>query len=649
MSSEERSRQPSTVSTFDLEPNPFEQSFASSKKASSLPGAVPRPSQSKDPSRSSSVSTLNHHSQRPTQSLNSIPEENRNRTIADNTSHNEVKKDSPNFLPSQPRPTIISPPILTPGGSKKLPPLLLSPSILYQANSTSNPNPSSHSASTSNSIPNTLGVSSISGSLYPSGSPPSGPSLVCQPRNSNVPANTNGNGFPTNDSQMPGFLLNLSKSGLTPNESNIRSGLTPGILTQSYNYPVLPSINKNTVTNGKNANKSVTTNGNAENHTHVNIMHPTANGTPLTPGLSSLLNLPSAPVLTNPVYKSAPPTNITDVIINSTTGNNNPSPSTSSKTTMKMDNPVEFNGIQQSTHIHNENAHLTTQLENNDLFDDKTRKRKRRMSSTSSTSKVLRKNSTSRKNSTVTVTSGSRDDVDNSKTSNNTIMDETEEQENKRKEFLERNRVAASKFRKRKKEYIKKIESDLQFYELEYDDLTQAVGRLCGVIPSGSSNSQFNVNMPTPSSSSSLPSTSLLSLLENSISRNDYSSAMSILSNVKQIIYETSFYRRGGKNPRDDMDAQDDQNCFNKDISIVKNENSGYPPINSRPIILDKKYPLNSGPNISKSNSTDCVGNSTQSIISSCYPVPNPLVINANSDTHDTNNQDVLSTLPHNN
>lgn len=112
-----------------------------------------------------------------------------------------------------------------------------------------------------------------------------------------------------------------------------------------------------------------------------------------------------------------------------------------------------------------------------------------------------------KKNSAVTTAPAQKDDVENNKISNNVTLDENEEQERKRKEFLERNRVAASKFRKRKKEYIKKIENDLQFYESEYDDLTQVIGKLCGIIPSSSSNSQFNVNVSTPSSSSSPPST----------------------------------------------------------------------------------------------------------------------------------------------
>ncbi|CAD6641031.1 XXYS1_4_G0013140.mRNA.1.CDS.1 [Saccharomyces cerevisiae] len=648
MSSEERSRQPSTVSTFDLEPNPFEQSFASSKKALSLPGTISHPSLPKEPSRNNSTSTITQHSQRSTHSLNSIPEENGNPTVTDNSNHNDVKKDSPSFLTGQQRPTIISPPILTPGGSKRLPPLLLSPSILYQANSTSNPNQNSHPVSVSNSNPSAIGVSSTSGSLYPNSSSPSGTSLIRQPRNSNVATSNSGNGFPTNDSQMPGFLLNLSKSGLTPNESNIRTGLTPGILTQSYNYPVLPSINKNTITGSKNVNKSVTVNGSIENHPHVNIIHPTVNGTPLTPGLSSLLNLPSTGVLANPVFKSTPTTNTTDGTVNNSISNSNFSPNTSTKAAVKMDNPAEFDAIEHSAHNHKENENLTTQIENNDQFNNKTRKRKRRMSSTSSTSKASRKNSILRKNSAVTTAPAQKDDVENNKISNNVTLDENEEQERKRKEFLERNRVAASKFRKRKKEYIKKIENDLQFYESEYDDLTQVIGKLCGIIPSSSSNSQFNVNVSTPSSSSSPPSTSLIALLESSISRSDYSSAMSVLSNMKQLVCETNFYRRGGKNPRDDMDVQEDS--FNKDTNVVKSENAGYPSVNSRPIILDKKYSLNSGANISKSNTTtNNVGNSAQNIINSCYSVTNPLVINANSDTHDTNKHDVLSTLPHNN
>lgn len=51
-------------------------------------------------------------------------------------------------------------------------------------------------------------------------------------------------------------------------------------------------------------------------------------------------------------------------------------------------------------------------------------------------------------------------------------------EEEKRKSFLERNRVAASKCRQRKKQQIGKMENDLNFYLNEYNNLTVAVDQL---------------------------------------------------------------------------------------------------------------------------------------------------------------------------
>ena len=104
-----------------------------------------------------------------------------------------------------------------------------------------------------------------------------------------------------------------------------------------------------------------------------------------------------------------------------------------------------------------------------------------------------------------------------------------EEQESKRKEFLERNRVAASKFRKRKKEYIKRIEEDVQFYELEYDDMAQALMQL----------------QQTPQSQSQ----PLLDLIDQAVRKGDAQGALQLVDHARQVVRRTRLFQRGGANP----------------------------------------------------------------------------------------------------
>ena len=42
-----------------------------------------------------------------------------------------------------------------------------------------------------------------------------------------------------------------------------------------------------------------------------------------------------------------------------------------------MDNPAEFNAIEHSAHNHKENENLTTQIENNDQFNNNTKKKEK--------------------------------------------------------------------------------------------------------------------------------------------------------------------------------------------------------------------------------------------------------------------------------
>lgn len=133
-------------------------------------------------------------------------------------------------------------------------------------------------------------------------------------------------------------------------------------------------------------------------------------------------------------------------------------------------------------------------------------------------------------------------------------LDVKDEQERKRKEFLERNRVAASKFRKRKKEYIKKIESDLQFYEAEYDDLSQCMDKLCGI-------SKQTIN------------SSLVGMLKQALLRHDVTSSLTVCNHIEQVLLQTKYVQRGGRNPR--REEEEKRRMESPDADI--NSDSTYP------------------------------------------------------------------------
>ena len=189
-----------TVSSFDLEPNPFEQSFASTKKTESGGdgGNIGNTNDSAangdgldNAKGMASLSYLDSQNNGSSGSLNIDPQ------IAGD------QKRAASLIYGNQRGPMQSPPLLTPGGSKKLPPLLMSPSYL-QGQSQSGQNGSSHNGS-------------ATGGQTPLGG-----------------AQGVANGSET-DGQLPGFLMNLFKSGLTPNESNLRANFTPGILGSQFN------------------------------------------------------------------------------------------------------------------------------------------------------------------------------------------------------------------------------------------------------------------------------------------------------------------------------------------------------------------------------------------------------------------------------
>ncbi|CCC71087.1 hypothetical protein NCAS_0G02000 [Naumovozyma castellii] len=473
-----------SVSSFDLEPNPFEQSFSTT----SVPSGQAYVKKEEIPDSA-------------TFALNNVPPQNQsmertsNLSISDmtvatsanqNSSSNsattqEEKKGSPMLFSSQRPPTITSPGMLTPGGSKRLPPLLLSPNQMQQANS--NPSallapPSAGSLLATTMSPlisqNNRGSTTSTGNEAP---------------NDVTNSNTTSSIKHSMEGQLTSFMFNLPKTGLTPNESSIRTGLTPGIMGQNFSYPILPSISQTGLSSSEGTTAASNPNI-ASNATNGGVLTQNTINGPFTPGITSILGL-------NP---NASPTSTTNAINNTS------------------NNAITSQGLTQHT-----TKTTTTAATAN-------KKRKRSYTTT---------NTNSRKSSIKdypTFNEKSEDINDN----DNTNYDNEDEQDRKRKEFLERNRVAASKFRKRKKEYIKKIENDLNFYEVEYADYTKMMQRFVGVIPSQDNNNASTYMDPN----------SLIGALEKSVSTNDVQSSMALIAQMKRMLTQTKFYQRKGTNPK---------------------------------------------------------------------------------------------------
>ncbi|KAG7901449.1 hypothetical protein KL935_002515 [Ogataea polymorpha] len=282
--------------TLDLEPNPFEQSFAGPTEQGSL--AKPKQANRKDPKLHTST----------------------------------------------------SPPVLTPGGTRR--------------------------TTTSNMLPPLPGIMSPGAPSIP-GTPGMWSSMFQGPSQQMLPfaypvgpsATTGSNGAPPTSSQQQQMynqiIANAKRTGLTPNESSLRTGLTPG------------------------------SNNSLANHNYNMLM----SSGPFTPGGLSFLNMP--PVKTEDKHEPHEPA--------SHSAPSAPAPETGEPKPKKQ----------------------------------KTKKTKE---STEPTSE-----------------NGSKNDSHD---------------EEKRKSFLERNRIAASKCRQRKKQMVQKMQQELNFYSAQYDTLTQQVAAL---------------------------------------------------------------------------------------------------------------------------------------------------------------------------
>ncbi|CCF56178.1 hypothetical protein KAFR_0A07440 [Kazachstania africana CBS 2517] len=431
-----------TVSSLNLEPNPFEQSFASTKRTdviSTNPPLLPR-----------QMSNSN------IRSIANLPITNQPQFYSSSASLADSFKrpsQSSSIFYSTQRPNIQSPPILTPGGSKKLPPLVLSPSFVKQHDDLT------LTASLNN--PHTLNNASHNAANAGSATHPGS--------DEHIAATT------------PGFLTYLPRTGLTPNESSLRTGLTPGGINPNLNYPLLPSLSSNSIVKPE-----------AKIEKTPSVL--SSNGA-FTPGLNTILGyVPTTTAATTP--------------------NNNNSAAIAATNANTL-TAVEVNGDNSKPIINKReelSTSITTEVTNNSDKNTANNKRKRKVASPKARKM-------------------------NKKEVANTNINESEdsyEQERKRKEFLERNRVAASKFRKRKKEYIKKIESDLAFYEDEYNNLTAIISKL---LP------------PNNGSQDETGASPLLLLLENAITTNDRTTSLNIIDHIKKLVTDSSFFHRQGVNP----------------------------------------------------------------------------------------------------
>lgn len=522
------------VSAFDLEPNPFEQSFASTKKPVAS-GFVPQRDNSSVDSKpvdgTGLVSTrinlsLNGGGAAGSGAINATMGGSGVERQLDGTEKSKIAS----FVHGAQRPAITSPPVSTPGGGNRLPPILLSPTFIQ------------HGAINGNHLNEVAGHHQIGGTLPNSVSP-----------TANISS-----GATTAESLKSGYFLSMPKTGLTPNESNLRAGLTPvlGVVNTLSHPPFanLPSFS--------NLKPEASYNEMKNHHEQKPILHTGLSGSfitnatesaPFTSGLGSILGLNS----------------------NIATSQANTNSTRSGISEYENLNTVQASSSENHGTDKNQKKEADT-LESVDSTRSSNKSRQRKSSNTMSprqTTTRKRKSSASHKgvrsNKKQQMNAVDPDEAEeatrNINEDNSENYDGEEGQERKRKEFLERNRVAASKFRKRKKEYIKKVEVDLKFYQSEYEDMSQAIDKLCGIVQ----------DSPNP-----IPSNSLLSMLETSIAKNDAPSSISILAHIQQVLHETAYFQRNGKNPRRESGVQDSDDeerltCFDKGRSRQASASSG--------------------------------------------------------------------------
>ncbi|OVF09544.1 putative CRE-binding bZIP protein [Clavispora lusitaniae] len=382
--------------SFDLELNPFESSFASKDLLAQ--------ERSVDYNGTGSASSsTNHGSTASTDKTpaSSTPEQKKEEQSATAGTNKHQLRIS-NLQPPGERLPGLTPPLFTPGG-RRLPPIHLSPNA-------------------------PLGSPGTPGAIW----------------NSLVSA---GNG--TDQGNYAQFINMMRKSGLTPNESNLRSGLTPGVGSHGFNFNV---------------------------------------GTPgqMTPGLQSLLGLANGTdsfAMPPPVVPSA------ETSADTTVDSAKRAPDGAGK-----EPPAGPESAPDST----ASAASATSIASATSAASATEGRTASVVSSGSTASggaasggsgstvaadgnknVERPNGTARGKAVEVKNEAEEAPRKRARRTRKTERSSSQTgEEAKRKQFLERNRVAASKCRQRKKQLFSKMESELAFYSSGYRELSAQVTQL---------------------------------------------------------------------------------------------------------------------------------------------------------------------------
>lgn len=546
---------------FDLEPNPFEQSFATNDDENT---------QNIDPKN------LNSNKNYPLKLPPLSQQGKNNTTITTNTTTNTNTNANPinksNTLPQG------SPPILTPGGTRRvhnnvLPPLpMLSPGStsipgtpmwlqgstglsssnlnfnflpsLNRQPSTNNTNTNNINSSSGAAIKNgnsdTNGNSSLSSSASSSSSSNNNNNNITNTstNSNNIPNsnttnsnsnNSNNNNNNTNSISIPNssgsnnnpaaynqFVMNLKKTGLTPFESSLRTGLTPSI------PGVPPPLNSNPSANtismflglpsgpmtptgfssllgitSTTPNKTPIPGISSSNQHNHPQQQPNLNGintTNTTNSVNMQLKLPepgslhnSNPVKLEQPYQVVPgSSNSSSTTISASVSaqntpdlkikNGNSLTTTTTTATSSLDIPQPITTTPSTATNKNKRGKKT------DTSVSKSNKRKLSTDKKSANKTTSKKSKTSKPNgNNYNYDEDNEDDDDNDDNDDNDDGENSSKgqtQEEKRKNFLERNRVAASKCRQRKKQMVEKMHVDLQFYSSQYESLNQQVRTL---------------------------------------------------------------------------------------------------------------------------------------------------------------------------
>lgn len=204
------------------------------------------------------------------------------------------------------------------------------------------------------------------------------------------------------------FANLMKKSGLTPNGSNLRSGFTPGVMNQHFNF--------NVATPGGMSNGQ------------------------MTPGLQSLLGLATSGTSAPDSAGGEPQAFAMP-----------PPPQQEPRTRVQVKEEVAAKDS--SLDMPDANPVPHTKEENTDEANEEEDKQNGKRARAGSRAKTSKK----------------KDEVKRAK-----IVTEEE----RRKQFLERNRVAASKCRQRKKQLVNKMEGELAYYSNGFRELSVQVTQL---------------------------------------------------------------------------------------------------------------------------------------------------------------------------